>query len=77
MKTTQTYYILSGEGTGSGTWSGPYVTTERGARQRAARERCAGDRWASVFELVPESLTMFAHVVDIDTGTADDVPDMA
>lgn len=70
-----TYYILSGEGE-HGTWSGPFVTTERGIRQRAGRERCHGDRWARAFELQPETRTVRAHVRDIDSGERREVPEV-
>jgi hypothetical protein len=69
------YYILSGEGE-TGTWEGPYTTTERGIRQRLTRERCGGDRWASAWELCPETETRVACVVDIDDGDMRDVPEI-
>lgn len=78
---TDTYYLLSGEGE-IGTWSGPYHTTQRGIRARATRERCHGDRWCSVWILIPETATQIAHVAEIDldyagypfTGAMRDVP---
>ena len=71
-----TYYLLSGEGE-LGTWAGPFHTTERGARQRAARERCHGDRWCRVFARQPETRTCRAYVVDIDNSDVREVPQEA
>lgn len=71
--TRQVYYILSGEGE-RGTWSGPHCTTLLGARRYAARERCHGDRWARVWELMPETSETIAHIRDVDTGDRRDVP---
>ena len=76
MKTEKKqYYILGGEGE-TGTWEGPYTTTERGIRQRLTRERGNGNRWASAWELYPETDTRKACVVDIDDGDMRDVPEV-
>lgn len=67
------YYILSGEGD-IGTWTGPIPATKSGIQQRARRKRCGGARWAKVFEVIPESETVIAHLIDIVTGDLRDIP---
>jgi hypothetical protein len=68
-----TYYILSGEGE-DGQWSGPFVTTERGAKMRQARERAGGDRFASLWELIPLTATHREHVREVGGGLARETP---
>jgi len=72
MADKSTYYLLSGEGE-AGTWTGPYLTTERGARMRASRER-RGGRWCRAWQLCPETASMRACVQDVDNGDLRDVP---
>lgn len=66
------YYILSGEGT-AGTWTGPHNGDADQAMAHRRREAC-GARWASAWELVPESRSVRAHVRCLVTGEMRDVP---
>lgn len=68
----RTYYILSGEGTGEGTWR--YVTvTDRGIKRMLTTERCGGDRWAKAYSLVRNTILTSPVGVDIETGDARDM----
>lgn len=60
-KSVKTFYLLSGAGE-MGTWSGPIRTNDRGIQMRAKKERCNGDRFCSVWELVPASDTHREHI---------------
>jgi len=66
-----TYYILPGE---DETWIGPITCTEDTIQSMAERQRCNGDRWARVFEHVPESDDREACIVDIGNGDIREVP---
>lgn len=72
-KSNSIYWILSGEGE-SGTWEKKYCT-ELGAKRIATRERCGGDRWASVWEEMPETDTHRAHIRCIDDNEMRDIPE--
>jgi len=78
----KTYYLLSGEGL-FGAWSGPFTTTEHGIKWRAGHERSHGDRWCSVWELVPETTLYVEHLAGLDKHTLEyngqmrDVPNEA
>ena len=69
----KTYWILSGEGE-EGTWSKHYCTLP-GIKRIATKERCNGDRFARIWEEIPETETTEAHIYDIDNGDMRDVPD--
>lgn len=69
----KTYWILSGEGE-SGTWEKHHATLT-GIKRIATKERCGGDRWASIWEEVPETETTEAHICSIDDGEMRDIPD--
>ncbi len=69
----KTYWILSGEGE-EGTW-GKHIATLTGIKRIATKERCGGDRWARIWEEIPETETTEAHICDIDNGDMRDVPD--
>ena len=69
----KTYWILSGEGE-TGTWEKHHCTLT-GAKRIATKERCGGDRWARIFEEVPETETELAYVIDIDNGDMRDMPE--
>mgnify|MGYP001170135573 CR=1 FL=1 len=74
MKTEKkNYWILSGEGE-NGTWEKHHCTLT-GAKRIATKERCGGDRWARIFEEVPETETELAYVIDIDNGDMRDMPE--
>ena len=49
MASRREYMILSGEGTGAGTWERTRPMTETGIKRRLTRERCGGDRWAQAY----------------------------
>ncbi len=68
------WFLLSGEGE-RGTWEGPFLTTARGIRSRAARERAGGDRWCSAWELFPGTATRRPTVIELDGTRERDVPD--
>ena len=51
----KTYWILSGEGE-EGTW-GKHIATLTGIKRIATKERCGGDRWARIWEEIPETET--------------------
>ena len=69
----KTYWILSGEGE-TGTWK-KHVATLTGIKRIATKERCNGDRWARIWEEIPETETTEAHIYDIDNGDMRDVPE--
>jgi hypothetical protein len=69
----KTYWILSGEGE-TGTWE-KHIATLTGIKRIATKERCGGDRWAQIWEEIPETETAAAHIYDIDNGDMRDVPD--
>jgi len=69
----KTYWILSGEDE-NGTWE-KHVATLTGIKRIATKERCGGDRWAQIWEEVPETETTEAHIYDINDGDMRDVPD--
>lgn len=68
----KTYWILSGEGE-TGTWR-RHIVTLAGAKRIATRERCGGDRWARIYEEVPETETRRAHIIEIDGDDIRDIP---
>jgi len=69
----KTYWILSGEGE-NGTWE-KHTATLTGIKRIATKERCGGDRWAQIWEEIPETDTTEAHICNIDDGDMRDVPD--
>jgi hypothetical protein len=69
----KTYWILSGEGE-NGTWE-KHIATLTGIKRIATKERCGGDRWARIWEEIPETDTTEAHICNIDDGDMRDVPD--
>ena len=69
----KTYWILSGEGE-EGTW-GKHIATLTGIKRIATKERCGGDRWASIWEEIAETETTEAHICSIDDGEMRDIPD--
>ena len=69
----KTYWILSGEGE-IGTWE-KHVATLTGIKRIATKERCGGDRWAQIWEEIPETDTTEAHICNIDDGDMRDIPD--
>ena len=69
----KTYWILSGEGE-TGTWEKHYATLT-GIKRIATKERCGGDRWASIWEEIAETETTEAHICSIDDGEMRDIPD--
>ena len=68
----KTYWILSGEGE-IGTWE-KHVATLTGIKRIATKERCGGDRWAQIWEEIPETETTEAHICNIDDGDMRDIP---
>ena len=66
------YWILSGEGDVGG-WR-RYVTTPRGASMIATRERCDGDRWAQIWEEVPETEATRSHIRRVGYSDTRDIP---
>ena len=67
-KTKRPYWILSGEGTGEGTWERTRPMTDIGIQRRLTRERCGGDRWARAFR---RCATDASNVwIDTETGEA-------
>ena len=68
----KTYWILSGEGD-RGTWK-RHITTPRGASMRATKERCGGDRWAQIWEEIPETHTVRAHIRRVGYSDTRDIP---
>jgi len=69
----KTYWILSGEGE-NGTWE-KHTATLTGIKRIATKERCGGDRWAQIWEEIPETDTTEAHICNIDDGDMRDIPD--
>lgn len=69
----KTYWILAGEGE-NGTWE-KHIATLTGIKRIATKERCGGDRWAQIWEEIPETDTTEAHICNIDDGDMRDVPD--
>ena len=69
----KTYYLLSGEGTGSGSVEIVY-TTERGIKHRLTRERAGGDRWARAMIDPYETTTGGFAATDIETGEVRSLP---
>jgi len=69
----KTFWILSGEGE-NGTWE-KHTATLTGIKRIATKERCNGDRWARIWEEIPETDTTEAHICSIDDGEMRDVPD--
>jgi len=69
----KTYWILSGEGE-NGTWK-KHTATLMGIKRIATKERCGGDRWAQIWEEIPETETTEAHIYNVDNGDMRDVPD--
>jgi hypothetical protein len=68
------YWILSGEGV-TGTWTRHHVTPV-GIQRIATRKRCGGDRWASIWEEIPETETTLPHLYNIETGDLRDIPEL-
>ncbi len=69
----KTYWMLTGEGE-VGTWE-RHICTLRGIQRIATRERCGGDRWATIWEEIPETDTTEAHIINIDSGDIRYIPD--
>lgn len=68
----KTYWIASGEGE-RGKWN-KHIVTLAGAKRIATRERCGGDRWARIYEEIPETETTRAYIIEIDGDDIRDVP---
>ena len=63
----KTYYVLSGEGHGEGSWS---IITTSNIWKYLKWERCGGDRWAKAYEATPGPFYS-----DVETGSVRDIPD--
>ena len=65
MASKREYMVLSGEGTGEGTWARTNPMTDIGIKRRLTRERCGGDRWARAFYRFASTLWY-----DVESGEA-------
>jgi hypothetical protein len=68
------WFLLFGEGE-YGIWGGPHLTTARGIRARATKERAGGDRWCSAWEIVPGGDGRRPSIRELDGEREREIPD--